>query len=524
MRLIKIPYYQTNSFSKFILDYISGDKSLIPFYNRYPKLENFKQQIQEKQKQPLNRQVLVAALNQQYSELETTDLVKDNIQSLAKENTFTVATGHQLCLFTGPLYFIYKIISTLNLSESLKVAYPEYNFVPVYWMATEDHDFEEVNHIHLFGKTLTWEQDQKGGVGAISTESLETLFAELKPILGDSENAKELYTLLYEAYLGNENLASATRYLVNTFFSKYGLVVLDADTKSLKQEAIPLIKQDVLDQTNHALIEETNSNLSKTQAFVRPINFFYLQKGSRNRIELIGENYSILNTDLKFSKSELEKEIESHPERFSPNVLLRPLYKELILPNLAMIGGGAEVNYWMQLKSTFAANEIVYPILMLRNSAMLIDSKTISKIENLGFKPADIFSSELELHNSFVARNNETEIDVSSELMQMEQLFTSLESKTSEKGMLSSIHAEKQKQLNVLKKIEQKLNKAEKQKHSISLNQISQVKRKLFPGRSLQERHDNIIPFYLRYGNSFIDNLKESLKPIDHNFSILIED
>jgi bacillithiol biosynthesis cysteine-adding enzyme BshC len=524
MRLIEIPYHQTNSFSKFILDYISGDKSLIPFYNRYPKLENFKQQILEKQKQPLNRQVLVAALNQQYSELETSHLVKDNIQSLAKENTFTVATGHQLCLFAGPLYFIYKIISTLNLSESLKVAYPEYNFVPVYWMATEDHDFEEVNHVYLFGKKLEWNQDQNGGVGAISTKSLDSVLEELKPILGDSENAKEIYTLLSEAYLNNSTFASATRSLVNALFSKYGLVVLDADEKSLKQQAIPLIKKDVLEQANYTLIESTNAELSKTQAFVRPINFFYQQKGGRNRIELQGGEYVVLNTNLKFTRSELEKEIESHPERFSPNVLLRPLYKELILPNLAMIGGGAEVNYWMQLKSTFAANEIVYPILMLRNSAMIIDRKSSGKIEKLGFKISDFFANEEELHKSFVSRNIQSVVDLSSELKQLDSLYDSLLSKTDEMGMQSSMLAEKHKQQNVLKRIEQKLLKAEKQKHSISLNQISQVKSKLFPNGSLQERHDNIIPFYLRYGNSFIDNLKESLKPIDHAFSILIED
>lgn len=524
MRLIEIPYHQTKSFSKFILDYISGGKSLAPFYNRFPTLDNFKQQILEKQKQPLNRKVLVAALNQQYSGLETTQLVKENIESLTSENTFTVATGHQLCLFTGPLYFIYKIITTLNLAEKLTTEYPEFNFVPIYWMATEDHDFEEVNHVHLFGKTLTWEQDQKGGVGAIPTKTLESLFAELKPILGDSENAAEIYRLLTEAYLVNTDLASATQFLVNALFSKYGLVILDADTESLKQEAIAVIKADVLHQSNYSLIEQTNSELSKTQAFVRPINFFYQQKGRRNRIEFVDEEYSILNTNLKFSKSELELEIDNHPERFSPNVLLRPLYKELVLPNLAMIGGGAEVNYWMQLKTTFAENSIVYPILLLRNSAMIIDRKSLEKIENLGFSTSDIFNTEEELHKTFVSRNIESEISISSELKQLEALFDSLLSKTNEKGMQSSIRAEKQKQLNVLKKIEQKLNKAEKQKHSISLNQISQVKGKLFPEGSLQERYDNIIPFYLVYGNSFIENLKESLKPLNQHFSILIQD
>ena len=292
----------------------------------------------------------------------------------------------------------------------------------------------------------------------------------------------------------------------------------------MKQEAISLIKKDVLAHANHSLIEETNSSLSNTQAFVRPINFFYLQKGSRNRIELTGDEYAILNTDLKFSKSQLEMEIENYPERFSPNVLLRPLYKELILPNLAMIGGGAEINYWMQLKSTFTKNGIVFPILLLRNSVMIVNRKNSGKIEQLGFKISDFFTNEDELNKSFVARKTESEVDLSSELVQLDSLYDALLLKADEKGMQSSILAEKQKQLNALKKIEQKLNKAEKQKHSISLNQISQVKSNLFPNNSLQERHDNIIPFYLKYGGEFISQLKNNLNPIEQDFSIFIQD
>ena len=184
-----------------------------------------------------------------------------------------------MCLFTGPLYFIYKIITTINLSEQLKSEYPEYNFVPIYWMASEDHDFDEVNHIHLFGKTLKWNQDQKGAVGAISTKSMQSLFNQLKPILGDSKNAEDLYRLLSDSYLKNKDLASATRHLVNSLFSKYGLVVLDADSPNLKKEAIPLIKRDVLEQSNYPLIQNTNQGLGEVQAYVRPINFFYLQKG-----------------------------------------------------------------------------------------------------------------------------------------------------------------------------------------------------------------------------------------------------
>ena len=140
MRVERISYQQTNFFSKFILDYLSGEACLSPFYHRVPKLSNFKAQIQEKQNQFVNRAVLVEELSQQYSLIDTTDSVTRNIQSLLHENTFTVATGHQLCLFTGPLYFIYKIITTINLSEQLKSESPEYNFVQVKVYEASDYD------------------------------------------------------------------------------------------------------------------------------------------------------------------------------------------------------------------------------------------------------------------------------------------------------------------------------------------------------------------------------------------------
>ena len=520
MRVERIPYQQTNFFSKFILDYLSGDESLTPFYHKAPKLFSFKDQILEKQKQPVNRKVLVEELSQQYSLINTTDSVTRNIQSLLQENTFTVATGHQLCLFTGPLYFIYKIITTINLSEQLKSEYPEYNFVPIYWMASEDHDFDEVNHVHLFGKTQQWNQDQKGAVGAISTESMQSLFDQLKPILGDSLNAKDLYRLLSDSYLENKDLASATRHLVNSLFSKYGLVVLDADSPNLKKEAIPLIKRDVLEKSNYPLIQNTNQGLGEVQAYVRPINFFYLQKGSRNRIEQQGTDFIVCNSDLKFSKEALLSEIESHPERFSPNVLLRPLFKELILPNLAMIGGGAEVNYWMQLKSTFSFNKIVYPILMLRNSVLIANDTISKKVNALGFDISDFFYDDVELHKRYVSRTSDVDININSELVKLDDLFSSLLSKTIDDGVKSSILAEKQKQVNALKKIEHKLLKLEKQKHQNALSQISVIKTKLFPKNELQERHDNFIPFYLKYGVEFFDLLKKELNPLGQKFTL----
>lgn len=524
MRVEKISYEQTNFFSKFILDYLSGDERLTSFYHRAPKLSSFKAQLEDKQKQKVNRSVLVNALNEQYSDVKTSDLVVRNIQSIQEENTFTVTTGHQLCLFTGPLYFIYKIVTTINLAEQLKREYPNFNFVPIYWMASEDHDFEEINHVNLFGSKLAWDQPQQGAVGVMPTHSLTSVLDKLRTILGTSEEAEALYALFSDSYMGNPDLTSATRCMVNSLFSRFGLVVLDAGAVSLKRQAVSLIKNDLLEQRNYPLIQKVNKELGKAQAFVRPINFFYLQEGSRNRIEKDGESFVVLNSVLRFTREELEFEIENYPERFSPNVLLRPLFKELLLPNLAMIGGGAEVNYWMQLKSTFEANKITFPILLLRNSALVVNSSQIQKIQKTGFSVIDFFSTEEELHKRFIELNKEGDIGVENEKNQIEVIFDSLAKRIQDSSLQASIFAEKKKQLKSLSKMEQKLRKSEKSKHQNSLTQISKLKGKLFPNNTLQERYDNIIPMYLNFGPSFIDEIKEAFDPFEQKFTLFIDD
>ena len=161
-----IPFKETNYFSSLITDYLDEKADLKPFYNRFPLLENFEAQIEEKQQSynKSNRSDVVKALMMQYEDLSISSMTLTNIDLLKHGTTFTVTTGHQLNLFTGPLYFFYKIISTINLCKTLKDRYPHYNFVPVYWMATEDHDFAEINFFNFKGKKVQWNRDASGAV------------------------------------------------------------------------------------------------------------------------------------------------------------------------------------------------------------------------------------------------------------------------------------------------------------------------------------------------------------------------
>ena len=504
MRVEKTPYHQTKSFSKFIIDYISGDKSLAPFYNRLPNLENFKAQIQEKQKQPVNRKVLVESLNQQYGNLVTTEIVKVNIQSLAAENTFTVATGHQICLFTGPLYFIYKIISTLNLAEKLNKQFKDKHFVPVFWMASEDHDFEEINHVNLFGKKISWNTTQKGAVGRMSLDNFDSVLNELDSILGSCSNSNYLSSLFRKAY-SQSNLVKASRYLVNELFGKYGLVVIDGDDVLLKEKLSSIIKNDIEKSKYFETISKTSGLLSKhykKQSNVREINFFELNDNSRKRIDS-------------------NKKVDLSNYCYSPNVLMRPLYQEILLPNIAYVGGPSEIAYWMQLKDFFDFEKIVFPMLVLRNSALIVDDNKHKKIKKLDLNFDDLFLSEHEIQKSFVLKNTAYTEDFTYQNKLIEELFGSLANKYQDSSIKSSIDAEKSKCLKSFDNLSKKLLKHEKNKHSTSLNQITNIKKSLFPHNSSQERFDNFIPFYLKYGDGLFDILKSEFDPLDTNFVIL---
>ncbi len=529
MILEKIPFNQIPYLSKRDIAYTTKQKNLSPFYKYDVNIKSFKDVIRDKQKDLINREVLVNALNLQYEGLQVSAVLEKNIQSLLDKKTFTITTAHQPSLFTGPLYFIYKIISTINLVKQLNEYYPHFHFVPVFITGGEDHDFEEVNHFNLFNKKYIWESGENGAVGRMQTQKILPVLQELKTTLGDSENALSIYKLLENAHTQHELYADSIIHLVNDLFGEDGLIVLNPAVPVLKALFIPHIKKEIFKQISKPLISKTQTELQeagfKAQAFVRDINFFYLGEQYRERIVQEGEQYKVLGQNLTFTSTEMEAEIENHPEKFSPNVVMRPLFQEVILPNLAYIGGGGEIAYWLERKTQFEAFGVNFPMLMRRDSVLWIDKNMYKKINQLEFSIQTIFNNTDPLIKDFIHQQAHESLELNVEKGQLESIFKNIQKKVQniDQSLEKTVLAEATKQLKSLGYLEHKLLKAEKQKQEVQLNKIRNLKQKLFPNEGLQERHDNFLGFYLKYGKEYFTILKQFLNPLDTTFKVIVE-
>ena len=523
-----IAFDQTRAFDSLPVDYVSGNQGLKSFYNFFPSPEGFKAEITRNKRGDVDRIKLVETLKEQYraAGIDPGELVSKNIELLLHSDTYTVTTGHQLNLFTGPLYFIYKILTTISLSEKLRTS--GLSVVPVYWMATEDHDMEEIRSATIFGQKFEWQTAWQGASGKAPCAGIAEVIELLKQKLGTMEGAEGIISMMLTAYEGSPDLATAVRKLVHGLFHSYGLIILDANDARLKVDFLPVILDDLQKHSAENLVNGTTKLLEKNyrvQVHPRNINLFYLTSGIRERIIKEGSYYHASNSGKSWSIEKLTEEARLHPERFSPNVVLRPLYQEIILPNLAMIGGPSEIAYWLEYKAMFDHFRIPFPALVLRSCFLIIDATSQERLTKFGIPTERIFDSADEWIKIYLNNNPDLSFSVDRFLSPMETEFVKLSEEVSkvDASLKGNVDAEKQKLRNALKSIEEKVIRARKKKNENEVNQIVKLKEKLFPGGGLQERVENFIPFYLKFGSAFFDHLLLQIDPFDQRFSVLIE-
>lgn len=528
-KTLRIPIGDTDYFSALMKSYVEENMELKPFYHRFPKMENFGSQIEEKKDNysSQQREVLVQAIENQYRSYNLGEEVSHNLKLLAQENSYTITTGHQLNIFTGPLYFWYKILNTIKLCKELKESYADYNFIPIYWMASEDHDFDEINFFNYKGHKIAWNHAQGPAVGDLDLVGMDAVLKELESLSGKSKNSQELLRLFRKCYLEENNLAAAMRRLVHELFSDLGLIIIDGNDAELKRLFLPIMQDDLAKHSASKEVNRTNESLAKIgkiQVNPREINLFYLGAKERTRIVRTGEGYESANQEQTWSSASIFEELEKFPERFSPNVVLRPLYQELILPNLCYIGGGGEIAYWLELKSMFEYYKVAFPILLLRNSILVATDKQVEKSVKLGMEPKDLLKTKSNLVDYMLPQYSNQNWNFNSQMELLKSQFKEMYqiAEQTDASFKGAVAAQEQKQINGLKHLEKRLKRAEKKRLYEKITRLESLQEQLAPNNSLEERQRNFSLYYEQYGSSFRDVIYDAIRPLAMEFSIVV--
>ena len=549
-------YNKLPNFSKLFLDYISENaedyKKLKPFFNaHFRENEGFFKVIDSKiQNYNANRyfdkHLLIDILKRQNVTFKGTDKSATNIELLNSEETFAVVTGQQVGLYTGNLYTILKTLTTIRLAENLKVRFPQFNFVPVFWLESDDHDLEESNHIHVINKQnelvrvgfedlLSEVEDEKTKRSAepvgniVFDDSIDGINATLLESLIETDYKAQIAEKVKEFYHSGNDYKTAFAQIMNWMFRDYGLVFIDPNDKEIKKLLTPVFEKELM--SSPKLCESvitTSAELEKNydlQVKPKVINLFFLHNNNRLLIEPRDNNrYALKNSKRRFEQEELMNILFESPELFSSNVVLRPICQDYLLPTVAYVGGPSEVSYFAQLKSAYDHYGITMPVIFPRVSSTIIENKINKFIKNYSVNFEEIFD-----HQALVTKvvNKLSEVKVDDEISKVQdevnKIFYELKNMTArvEQTLLSSVDTMKDRMNQNLEQFRTKLINAQAKKSDVATSQIDKVVNNIYPQHNLQERVINILYFLNKYGDSFINRLYKEIEIDNFNHQVI---
>lgn len=520
-----IPYADTRRFTPLVLDYLARTEGLKDLYARTPDLSGLRDAAEQRTFDPAARLTLCTAIAAQYQGMVLPDAVRDNLSALRQADALTVTTGHQLCLFGGPLYVTFKILNVVRLARTMSTELGR-PVIPVFWMATEDHDRAEIDHTWINGSKVQWPGKAAGAVGHLLLDGIDAALERAVEAIGPGVHAAEIRDLLYASYRPDRTLAQATRNFVHALFGRFGVLIVNGDDPALKQLFAPLMQEELLNQVAQRTVHYANERIAeqyKVQAHAREINLFHLRPGHRSRIVEEAGHYRVLEGGPSWSSEALLAEVQAHPERFSPNVLLRPVYQETILPNIAYVGGGGELAYWLQLRWLFQGLRVPMPAVLLRTSAAFISAKHLRQWQELGLAPAELFAALDEVKAKVATRDADMDTSVNEEHAALEKFYSALAAKAAaaDPTLNAAVEARAKAAHKGLERIGKGLVRAAKRKEHTSLARMDAIHAAVVPGGGLQERRENVLPLLAAHGTGFLDKLLELLDPLAGEFTLL---
>ncbi len=518
----------TGRFSQIILDLLARDPFVTSLQHFTPDMEGLVAAAEKRKFESGQRRILCEVLREQYEGISISDELEQHLDVLAEEDTYTITTGHQLCLFTGPLYVPLKILNVVRLTREVSQRVGR-AVVPIFWMATEDHDREEIDHVHLNGEKITWPGTPRGAVGRMKLDGIEPVIRAVEQQLGPGTNAEALKAIMRRCYSEERTLAHATRLFVNELFGAYGVICLDADDHRLKRLFLPYMRRELQEEFTVRSIGpqlEVISGKYGVQATPREINLFHLASEKRNRISRRNGEFGVVEEERFEPLPGILDELERYPEHFSPNVLLRPLYQEVILPNIAYVGGGGELAYWLQLKPLFEAAGIPMPVILLRTSLSILPEKEHERALDLGLSIPELLQDRDLLRSKVAVEKAGFDTSLGEERTELQQLFEKLKQRAGsiDPTLEGSAGSAASKALKALGHLEKRFIRVARKKTSMHLERLDMVLDTLFPGGGLQERRENFMAFQTTYGSAFFDMILEHLDPLKGQFTVMVDE
>jgi bacillithiol biosynthesis cysteine-adding enzyme BshC len=476
------------------------------------------------------RDQLSSILNDQYRNFNPSAKTQKNISALKDKKTLAVVTGQQLGIIGGPLYTFYKIMSAIRLSSFLSERYDDYQFVPVFWLEGDDHDFNEVRELHLindnnevikaaYGEEVL-DDENKGSVGnLVLNETINNFYSELEKNLRVTEFTPSLLEKIKSFYTTGKTFMQAFKELIFWMFDEYGLIIFDPQDKRLKEHLKPIFKKELTDFRQHTeKLVNVSAQLEEVyhaQVKVRPVNLFYSNEEGRFLIEPVENEFRLRRKRKKFTYEELIDLIEKEPQCFSPNVLLRPICQDYILPTAFYVGGPSEVSYFAQVTPLYDFYKIEAPIIYPRSSATIIEKNISSIIEKYDIDLSELFLDPEKLKQKVIDSISKVSVEetFSTASNQIEIAFDQLKEKLFEfdKTISDTSSKYKQKIFHHLDELKDKAAEAQKRKHEITLRQIDKISSAVFPNSNLQEREINFIYFANKYSIDIFKKIFDEL-------------
>lgn len=526
------------------LDYLYRFDNVKEFYkHNFRNKENFSSHFKSITDSKKDKQFQISPIiKNQYSDFNSvSEKTLKNIDSLDIPKTIAIVTGQQVGILGGPLYTVYKILTAVRLVNQLNERFEEYKFVPVFWLEGDDHDFNEVRSMNIFDtenqvlnigyKTEIEDDEAKLSVGNISfDESINDFLNSLENSLRQTDFKEGLLSKLKIFYAQGKTFKQSFKELIFWLFDEYGLVIFDPQDAAVKQLLKPVFKKEVNNFQQHTekLIQVSADleELYHAQVKVKPVNLFYHTDDGRFSVEPVDEIFKLRRKRKQFTKEEILNEIEEHPERFSPNVLLRPICQDYLLPTGFYIAGPSEISYFAQITPLYDFYKITTPVIYPRTSVTLIEKNVNDALNKYDLTLKDVFSSLTDLKHKVIAGLSENSIDTSfiNAENDIELIFDRIKENlfAIDKTLVDSSVKYKDRVISVFNELRNKAVKAQESKHETTVRQLTRISHLLYPNENLQEREINFTYFYNKYGIELIKKLFEEISINDFEHQIII--